>query len=77
MPSAILCCDKIETKDMKAACDFTNFAIKHGLRKEGWVMPIVVVKKKVYEKLQQQKKLEILNKQIKEHQHTKNEERGR
>lgn len=59
IPSGILCCDCIDKHQLDAAQSFTNYCIEHGLKPKGWKMPIVVVNKEKYLKLQKKKRKEF------------------
>lgn len=62
IPSAILCCDNISDFQLKVAEEFSEYCIKHGLREEGWKMPLVVVNKEKYLELEMMNSKDLISK---------------
>lgn len=62
IPSAILCNGEITPFQAKVAEQFTEYCISHGLKPEGWKMPIVVVNKERYKEIQEQKARGLITK---------------
>lgn len=62
IPSGILCCDVITDAQLNVARSFTKYCVEHGLKPEGWQMPIVIVKKERYLEIQKMKKKGLISK---------------
>jgi hypothetical protein len=61
IPSAILCTNEISPQHIEAAKQFTEFLIKNNLKPIGYKMPIIVVKKEIYQEREKDKKAQMLS----------------
>jgi hypothetical protein len=66
IPSAILCSGEIKPEHVAVAESFTKYCVEHGLKPEGWKMPIVLVDKEKYLHLKAEKKKAIMYKESQE-----------
>ena len=62
IPSAILCSDEITPFQARVARQFTRYCVENGLKPEGWKMPIIVVDRKRYKEIQDQKARGLITK---------------
>lgn len=72
IPSAILCSDEITPFQACVAEEFTKYCVENGLKPQGWKMPIVVVNKKRYEEIQDQKARGLITKNSEYFSHKEN-----